>query len=73
MVTCHLNFQFQILVLLKGTKELGVAHYTMDTPMANSKFQNLAKICLVTTFYGQCSVLSPIQVNGLVGGGEYNY
>jgi hypothetical protein len=27
MVTCHLNFQFQVLALLKGTKELGVANF----------------------------------------------
>jgi hypothetical protein len=32
MVACHLNFQFQVLALLKGTKELGVAHFTMDAP-----------------------------------------
>jgi hypothetical protein len=32
MVACHFNFQFQVLALLKGTKELGVAHFTMDTP-----------------------------------------
>jgi hypothetical protein len=32
MVACHLNFQFQVLALLKGTKELGVNHFTMDTP-----------------------------------------
>ncbi len=36
MVACHFNFQFQILVFLKGTKELGVVHYIVDTPMANS-------------------------------------
>jgi len=30
MVACHLNFQFQVFVLLKGTKELGVIHYTVD-------------------------------------------
>jgi hypothetical protein len=29
MVACHLNFQFQVLALLKGTKELGVANFTM--------------------------------------------
>jgi len=38
MVACHLNFQFQVLVLLKGTKELGVAPYTMDLPII--KFDN---------------------------------
>jgi hypothetical protein len=32
MVACHLNFQFQVLALLKGTKELGVAHFIVDTP-----------------------------------------
>ncbi len=26
------HFQFQAFVVLKGTKELGVAHYTVDTP-----------------------------------------
>jgi hypothetical protein len=31
MVVCHFNFQFQVLALLKGTKELGVGHFTMDT------------------------------------------
>ncbi len=32
MVTCHFNFQFQVLVLLKGIKELGVVHYIVDLP-----------------------------------------
>jgi hypothetical protein len=32
MVACHLNFQFQGFVLLKGIKELGVAHYIVDAP-----------------------------------------
>ncbi len=32
MVACHLNFQFQVLALLKWTKELGVTHFTMDAP-----------------------------------------
>ncbi len=32
MVACHLNFQFQVLALLKRTKELGVIHFTMDAP-----------------------------------------
>ncbi len=32
MVACHLNFQFQVLTLLKGTKELGVVHFIVDTP-----------------------------------------
>jgi len=32
MVACHLNFQFQAFVLLKGTKELGVVHYIVDAP-----------------------------------------
>jgi hypothetical protein len=30
MVACHLNFQFQVLALLKGTKEFGMAHFTVD-------------------------------------------
>jgi hypothetical protein len=33
MVACHLNFQFQVLVILKETKELGVVHFTMDAPL----------------------------------------
>ncbi len=33
MVTCHFNFQFQVLALLKGKKELGVVHFTMDAPI----------------------------------------
>ncbi len=33
MVACHLNFQFQVLVLLKGTKELGLAHFIVDIPI----------------------------------------
>jgi hypothetical protein len=32
MVACHLNFQFQILIPLKGKKELGVVHFIVDTP-----------------------------------------
>jgi hypothetical protein len=32
MVACHFNFQFQAFVILKGTKELGVAHYIVDAP-----------------------------------------
>jgi hypothetical protein len=32
MVACHFNFKFQVLVLLKGTKELGVAHFIVDLP-----------------------------------------
>jgi hypothetical protein len=36
MVACYLNFQFQVLTLLKGTKELGVAHFTVDTPQSLS-------------------------------------
>jgi hypothetical protein len=32
MVACHLNFKFQVLALLKGTKELGVAHFFVDLP-----------------------------------------
>jgi hypothetical protein len=31
MVACHLNFQFQVLALLKGTKELGVANFNVHT------------------------------------------
>jgi hypothetical protein len=27
MVACHLNFQFQVLDLLKGTKEFGVDNF----------------------------------------------
>jgi hypothetical protein len=50
MIAWHLNFQFQILVLLKGIKELGVVHYIVDAPMANLKFQNLAKIALWQLF-----------------------
>jgi hypothetical protein len=34
MVACHFNFQFQVLALLKGTKALGVTHFTMDTPLS---------------------------------------
>jgi hypothetical protein len=44
MVACHLNFQFQVLALLKRTKELGVAHFTMDTPsykLVVAKLQHL--------------------------------
>ncbi len=33
MFACHFNFQFQVLALLKGTKELGVVHFTMDAPI----------------------------------------
>jgi hypothetical protein len=32
MVTCHLNFQFQVLALLKETKELGVAYFIVNLP-----------------------------------------
>jgi len=32
MVAWHLNFQFQVLALLKGIKELGVVHFTVDAP-----------------------------------------
>ncbi len=31
MVACHLNFQFQVLTLLKGTKVLGVAKLIVHT------------------------------------------
>jgi hypothetical protein len=33
MVACHLNFQFQILALLKRTKELDVVHFIVDAPI----------------------------------------
>jgi hypothetical protein len=32
MIACRLNFQFQVLALLKGTKELGLAHFIVDVP-----------------------------------------
>ncbi len=32
MVAYHFNFQFQVLTLLKRTKELGLAHFIMDIP-----------------------------------------
>jgi hypothetical protein len=32
MDTCHPNFQFQVLALLKETKELGVANFIVDLP-----------------------------------------
>ncbi len=37
MVACHLNFQFQVLTLLKRTKELGLAHFIVDVPKKVSK------------------------------------
>jgi len=33
MVACHFNFQFQVVAILKGTKELGVVHFTVDAPI----------------------------------------
>jgi len=33
MVAWHLNFQFQVLALLKGIKELGVVHFMVDAPL----------------------------------------
>jgi hypothetical protein len=39
MVTCHLNFQFQVLALLKGTKDLGVAHFIVDVPSLKAYFE----------------------------------
>jgi hypothetical protein len=38
MVAWHFNFEFQIHFLLKGTKELGVAPYSMGLPII--KFDN---------------------------------
>ncbi len=40
MVTCDPNFQFQVLAFLKGTKELGVAHFAVDAPLS-CKFKHL--------------------------------
>jgi len=44
MVACHLNFHFQVLAFFKGTKELGVTHFTMDVPsykLGVAKLQHL--------------------------------
>ncbi len=37
MVACHLNFQFQVLTLLKRTRELGLVHFIVDVPKKVSK------------------------------------
>ncbi len=51
MVACHLNFQFQVLVLLKGTKELGVAHYTMDNPLTTYYLAHILSTTYFLTTY----------------------
>jgi hypothetical protein len=47
MVACHLNFQFQVLTFLKGTKELGVSHFTLDAPKGLFK----VKLSLFCSFH----------------------
>ncbi len=34
MVACHFNFQFPVLTFLKRTKELGLAHFIVNVPIA---------------------------------------
>ncbi len=36
MVTCHFNFQFQVLAFFKRTKELGLVHFIVDVLSSSS-------------------------------------
>jgi hypothetical protein len=38
MVACHLNFQFQVLALLKRTKKLVLANFIVDVPLYSSPY-----------------------------------
>ncbi len=51
MVACHLNFQFQVLTLLKRTKELGLVHFIVDVPKKVSK----CILTIVTNLSHNCS------------------
>jgi hypothetical protein len=53
-------FQFQVLALLKGTKELGVAHFIVDAPMQHPLFIFLVFFNIVSNnFNPQCLVSVP--------------
>jgi hypothetical protein len=43
MVACHLNFQFQVLAFLKGTKELGVTHFIADVQQGSCLVKKVLK------------------------------
>ncbi len=58
----------------KRNKGVGFGSLYCGCTHGQLKISKSCKNFLVTTFYGQCNVLSLIQQgNGLVGGGEYNY
>jgi len=55
MVACHFYFQFQVLTLLKGSKELGVAHFIVD------KF--VTEFFLVVNFHHFSNIKRAININ----------
>jgi len=57
MVACHFNFQFQILIHLKGTNELCVAHFIMDTPLEKHNLQ--------IGIWFQCTNFETIMTNSI--------
>jgi hypothetical protein len=61
MVACHLNVQFQVLVFLKGTKELGMIHFTVDAPDSLKVSSHFGHHKRKTKFYGLHSLLNFIN------------
>jgi hypothetical protein len=53
MVACHFNFQFQVLTLLKGTKELGLINFIVDIPLMTSSIevQKTKQVALLGTIF----------------------